>query len=347
MANYDAAQFVGHGTSEVDGSYDPGATSGGKQEHIIAEKITDKAVALCRAKGLNIHRDEQNYKDNDLAGNTYNYKYAQSIHLNAGGGTRAEIYVPCKDKYLDAEFYMLSELEKIGLKNGGVKSRDYNTEKVFMRTNGVALPYSDYYGEIARAYSQGVSLDIIEIGFIDSSDVNIIENNIDRIATIIANGVLMVCGKSLYMIETENPNTNNGERKLISCLFKWIPSEIEKYKEEKEIIITNVESTPNKLYDMHVVKNTNRPSREQLFDMYVDGKKVLISCLFKWIPNEIKRYQDAKEIKIVAVGLIEEEPLYNMYVDGKQVLVRCLYKWIPNEIEKYEKSSNIIIEKCN
>lgn len=212
MANYDGAIFVGHGTSEVDGSYDPGATSGGKQEHIIAEKITDKAVDLCRARGLNIHRDEQNYKDNDLAGNTYNYKYAQSIHLNAGGGTRAEIYAPCKDSYLDAEFYMLKELEKIGLKNGGVKSRDYNTEKVFMRTNGVALPYSDYYGEIARAYAQGVSLDIIEVGFIDSSDVNIIENNIDRIATIIANGMLMVCGKPLYKIGTENnSNTNNNQ----------------------------------------------------------------------------------------------------------------------------------------
>ena len=157
-----------------------------------------------------------------------------------------------------------------------------------------------------------------------------------KVATLIAEGIL---NKSVAI--------NEGERKLIRCLFKWIPSELEKYKDEKEILITNVESTPNKLYDMHVVKNTNRPSREQLFDMYLDGKKVLISCLFKWIPGEIKRYQDAKEIKIVAVGLIEEEPLYNMYVDGKQVLVRCLYKWIPKEIAKYEKAKDIKIEKCN
>lgn len=200
MANYDAAMFVGHGTSEVDGSYDPGATSNGKQEHIIAEQITDKAVKLCRDKGLNIHRDEQNFKDNDLAGNTYNSKYAIEVHLNAGGGKRAELFTPCKDKYLNPEFYMLAELAKLGLANGGVKSRDYNSEKTFTRTNGVPLNYTDYYGSINRAYKQGVSLDILEIGFIDSTDINIIENNIDKIATIIANGVLMVCGKTLYTI---------------------------------------------------------------------------------------------------------------------------------------------------
>ena len=346
MANYNGGIFVGHGTSDVDGSYDPGACANDEQEHIIAEKIVDKAVVLCSNKGLIIHRDEQNFKDNDVYGNTYSSKYIVSVHLNAGGGKRCEAYVPCKDTWLNPDFYMVQELSKLGLTNGGVKSRDYNSGNIYMRTNGIALPYTDYYKEINVAKSCGVSLSILEVGFIDSSDINIIKNNIDKIAIIVANAMLMANGKDLYEIESK-VNTNNGERKLISCLFKWIPGEVEKYKDEKEIIITNVESTPNKLYDMHVVKNTNRPSREQLFDMYVDGKKVLISCLFKWIPNEIKRYQDAKEIKIVAVGLIEEEPLYNMYVDGKQVLTRCLYKWIPSEIAKYEKAKDIKIEKCN
>ncbi len=268
MANYDAAIFVGHGTSDIDGSYDPGATSGGKQEHIIAEKIADKAVALCRAKGLNIHRDEQNYKDNDLAGNTYNYKYAQSIHLNAGRGKRAEIYVPCKDTYLDAEFYMLKELEKLGLANGGVKSRDYDTEKVFMRTNGVALPYSDYYGEIARAYAQGVSLDIIEVGFIDSSDVDIIEKNIDRIATIIANGVLMVCGKPLYKIETENnSNTNNNVNVKEECKMRYAVCYCNEVDERSAKLLRDYLGDETQALDARIKMNWNKFAEKGLINI--------------------------------------------------------------------------------
>lgn len=179
---------------------------------------------------------------------------------------------------------------------------------------------------------------IVETCFVEATgDVELYKSlGHKKVATLISEGIL-----------NRNIDLNEGEKKLTHCLFKWIPGEIEKYKDEKEIKIINVENNPNKLYDMYVVKNANRPGREQLFDMYVDGKKTLISCLFKWIPGEINRYQDAKEIKIVAVGLIEEEPLYNMYVDGKQVLVRCLYKWIPSEIAKYEKAKDIRIEKCN
>lgn len=205
MANYNGGIFVGHGTSDVDSSYDPGACANGKQEHIIAEKIVDKAVTLCKNKGLSIHRDEQNYKDNDVYGNTYSSKYIVSVHLNAGGGKRCEVYVPCKDTWLNPDFYMVEELAKLGLKNGGVKSRDYNSGSTYVRTNGVALPYIDYYKEINVAKSCGISLSILEVGFIDSSDVNIIENNIDKIATIVANAMLMACGKELYKIGVVSP----------------------------------------------------------------------------------------------------------------------------------------------
>lgn len=208
MANYDGGIFVGHGTSEVDGSYDPGACANGKQEHIIAEKIVDKAVNLCSNKGLSIHRDEQNYKDNDVYGNTYSSKYIISVHLNAGGGKRCEVYVPCKDTWLNPDFYMVQELAKLGLANDGVKSRDYNSGNTYMRTNGVALPYTDYYKEINVAKSCGISLSIIEVGFIDSSDIMLIEKNIDKIAIIIANAMLMACGKELYNIEQNNSDNN-------------------------------------------------------------------------------------------------------------------------------------------
>lgn len=221
MANYNGGIFVGHGTAN-DGSYDPGACANGKQEHIIAEKIVDKAVTLCSNKGLVIHRDEQNFKDNDVYGNTYSSKYIVSVHLNAGGGKRCEVYVPCKDTWLNPDFYMVQELAKLGLANGGVKSRDYNSGNTYVRTNGVALPYTDYYKEINVAKTCGISLSILEVGFIDSSDVNVIENNIDKIAIIVANAMLMACGKELYPINNSSNqnNSNNNVNKEEEILMQ-------------------------------------------------------------------------------------------------------------------------------
>ena len=211
MAIYDACLNIGHGTKS-NGVYDPGAVCGNYQEHLIAKDICNNAAAKIKNKGINLHLGEQNYSNNILAGNTYKYKYAMSVHLNAGGGTRAEIYCPCRDKNLNIEFYIMSELTKIGLKNGGVKSRDYNSEQTFIRTNGVALGYTDYYGEINKAYSQGVSLDILEVGFIDSSDRDIILKNIDKIGTIIANAFCMACDKQAYGLNegiSSSTNINN------------------------------------------------------------------------------------------------------------------------------------------
>lgn len=218
MSNYDACLNIGHGTKS-NGVYDPGAVCGNYQEHLIATDICNNAANKIRAKGINLHLGEQNYSNNILVGNSYNYKYAMSVHLNAGGGTRAEIYCPCRDKNLDVEFYIMSELTKIGLKNGGVKSRDYNSEQTFIRTNGVALGYTDYYGEINKAYSQGVSLDILEVGFIDSSDRDIILKNIDKIGTIIANAFCMVCGKQPYNLNGNVVNNNENKEEMNYSMY--------------------------------------------------------------------------------------------------------------------------------
>lgn len=213
MAIYDVCLNIGHGTKS-NGVYDPGAVCGNYQEHLIAKDICNNAAAKIKNKGINLHLGEQNYSNNILAGNTYKYKYAISVHLNAGGGTRAEIYCPCRDKNLDIEFYIMSELTKIGLKNGGVKSRDYNSEQTFIRTNGIALGYTDYYGEINKAYSQGVSLDILEVGFIDSSDRDIILKNIDKIGTIIANAFCMACDKQVYGLNESTSSSVNINNKF-------------------------------------------------------------------------------------------------------------------------------------
>lgn len=195
MGYYDFLFNAGHGTSDVTGGYDPGATYNGIQEHIVVEKIVDKAIArLTSIYKMNVHRDEQNYLDVDLKGNTYKYKFAVSAHINAGGGQRAEVFSPLTCSDLKLQMNILSDLAKLGLKNGGVKSREYYSGNTYTRTNGVAMSGLDYYKEIRDAKNLGIDLSIYEIGFIDSNDINIILANIDKIANIFADRIAEYTG---------------------------------------------------------------------------------------------------------------------------------------------------------
>lgn len=195
MGYYDFLFNAGHGTSDVTGGYDPGATYNGIQEHIVVEKIVDKAITrLTSIYKMNVHRDEQNYLDVDLKGNTYKYKFAVSAHINAGGGQRAEVFSPLTCSDLKLQMNILSDLAKLGLKNGGVKSREYYSGNTYTRVNGVAMSGLDYYKEIRDAKNLGIDLSIYEIGFIDSNDINIILANIDKIANIFADRIAEYVG---------------------------------------------------------------------------------------------------------------------------------------------------------
>ena len=146
MANYNSFVFDGHGYSELDGSFDPGAASKGVTEHDLVTTINGFTREFLNKTSLSIHYDEQNYKDKDFVSNTYSAKAGVSVHINAGGGTGTEIYVPMNEKFLTFEFDLLAELSScMGIPNRGVKSRDYDTENTIKRTNGVAVGGKDYY----------------------------------------------------------------------------------------------------------------------------------------------------------------------------------------------------------
>lgn len=177
MTKYNSFIFTGHGKSEVNGSYDPGASAQGIKENDLAKLITTAAKEELQSnpktKHLVIHYDEQNYIDNDTRGNTYTSKSGISVHINAGGGTGTEIFVPSKESHLETDFEIVSNISKLlGIANRGVKSRDYSSEKTFQRTNGKALNYKDYYKEIREAWDNGLSLSILEVGFIDTKDLD-------------------------------------------------------------------------------------------------------------------------------------------------------------------------------
>lgn len=206
MATYNSFIFEGHGTSERTGGYDPGATSGSIKENDLADKIVTAAMNYLKSTGLSIHRDENNFTDNDLAGNSYTAKAGISVHINAGGGTGTEIYVPAKEKFLTEDFNLVKNISgELGIPNRGVKSRDYNSGSTYTRSDGVALAFTDYYKEIRDAWSLGISLAIIEVGFIDTSDLQKIQNNIDDIGFFIAKYIAKLCDVELSKPEAPKP----------------------------------------------------------------------------------------------------------------------------------------------
>lgn len=209
MANYNSFIFEGHGKSEKTGGYDPGATNGGFKENDLADAIVTAALNYLKHTNLNIHRDENNYVDDDLIGNTYSAKAGIVVHINAGGGTGVEIYVPSKEKYLTTDFRLVQEIsDLLKIPNRGVKSRDYFSEKVFTRTDGQPLGYTDYYKEIRNAWNQGISLALLEVGFIDTGDLQKIKANIDGIGFLVAKYVASLCDVSVSKPEITNPTDN-------------------------------------------------------------------------------------------------------------------------------------------
>lgn len=218
MAIYNSFCFTGHGTSEVTGGYDPGATSQGVRENDLAKLFTEAAKKELSTnpltKHLVIHYDEQNYVDNDLKGNSYKSNAGISVHINSGNGTGVEVFVPSKESYLAEDFDLVASISKtLGTPNRGVKSRDYDSEKTFIRTNGVKLNYKDYYKEIRQAWEQGISLAILEVGFIDTADLQKMQSKIKEVGFLIAKYIAKINNitltSSTVSTTTSTSNTSN------------------------------------------------------------------------------------------------------------------------------------------
>ena len=224
MANYDSFVFEGHGTSEKTGAYDPGATYNGVKENDLADAIVNSAMEYLKRSGLNIHRDENNFVDHDLAGNTYKFKCGTVVHINAGKGSGVEVYVPINEKYISTDVQFCKDVSSLlGIPNRGVKSRDYNSGRTYNRTHGTAIGGTDYYGEIRDAWNRGISLSIIEVGFIDSSDVTKIQANIKGIGRLVAKYICTCCDAKLVEDTTPSkpnqPAATNGVYQVICGSF--------------------------------------------------------------------------------------------------------------------------------
>lgn len=189
--NYDMFLFYGHGEG------DNGAVGFNFNELDRAKELTKKVYDLLTSKGVNIltniGKDQNNYYRNLTVGHTFNYKIGCSIHLNSSPkqATGSEILVPINLNNFNLENDILSGLETLGFYNRGLKSRDYDTNIFYNRKNGIYLGGKDWYKEIRNAYENGNKLSIIEVCFINNiTDINMFNENIDKIAIIIANAYL-------------------------------------------------------------------------------------------------------------------------------------------------------------
>ena len=199
---YDVFCFRGHGNN------DPGATGNGYKEVDIAQSFVDRINELLKNKGLSVltnSLNQNNYEVCLLKGQQINRKFGYEIHLNSGGGTGIEILVPAKEKYLSVEQEIINNVSReTGLANRGLKSRNYNNDNFYFRENGVAQTFTDWYKVIREAWDLGISLSIIELGFIDNvEDVKKLLDNRELICRIIANAILRYCEKPLYSIEQQ------------------------------------------------------------------------------------------------------------------------------------------------
>ena len=209
---YDIFIFRGHGNGDC------GAVGNGYTEEQVAQLLVNLLVKKLKSRGVNVHTNasNQNNYQNCCLG-SYKYKFGYSIHLNSAGSSASgiEAYVPLGEKYLKLEEDILKQVSsKLNIPNRGVKSRNYNTEQTSFRVNGTPSSGKDYYKEIREAWQKGISLTILEVGFINSNDVHKIIQYQEEITTMMSNVILKELDKEpLINNDTTNskPNTTNQQ----------------------------------------------------------------------------------------------------------------------------------------
>lgn len=183
MSNYDVFIFGGHGDGDC------GAIGSKITEQPHVKEITKRVVSKLESIGLKVltnANNENNYNSNLTCGHTIKYKCGCTIHENSASDNRAngsEIIVPLNEKFFDSDLQILTGLCNLGFTSRGLKSREYNSELFVKYGSGG----TDYYKEIREAWVNGLSLSIIELGFIShEGDQNRLIDNVENIANLIA-----------------------------------------------------------------------------------------------------------------------------------------------------------------
>ena len=190
--------IAGHGAG------DPGATSNGYQETVETRRVVQAlAWALkdyCNVSqyptGQNAYSD---YKNGQLLATAKfsQYHYVLEIHFNAYKATRAdgvtmgvECYVPTSESSTATEEALCRNLAELGLKNRGVKKKDYSV--------------------IWSARKQGPRAALLEVCFIDDpDDMRLYESQFAQVVQAIAKSI--IDGFGLQWLEQEQEEAMTGK----------------------------------------------------------------------------------------------------------------------------------------
>ena len=190
--------IAGHGAG------DPGATSNGYQEAVETRRVVQAlAWALkdyCNVNqyptGRNAYSD---YKNGQLLATAKfsQYNYVLEIHFNAFQATRAdgvtmgvECYVPTSESNTATEEALCRNLAELGLKNRGVKKKDYSV--------------------IWSARKQGTRAALLEVCFIDDpDDMRLYESRFAQVIQAIAKSI--IDGFGLQWLEQEQEEAMTGK----------------------------------------------------------------------------------------------------------------------------------------
>ena len=204
------------------GGGDPGAVANGLYEKNLTLKIAQYCKAeLEQYSGIEVYMTRD--RDSDVGGSTatqelqnrvnvgkkYGADLLISIHINAGGGTGAEVYYPNNNYNSSigsqggsAATKIQAELTALGLYNRGTKIRNAVNDKY---PNGSA---ADYYGIIRMSKLAGFPGLIVEHAFIDNkNDAAFLksEANLKKLGVADATGIAKYFGLSKgKWVETED-----------------------------------------------------------------------------------------------------------------------------------------------
>ena len=190
--------IAGHGAG------DPGATSNGYQEAVETRRVAQAlAWALkdyCNVSQYPTSRNAySDYKKGQLLATAKfsQYNYVLEIHFNAYMATRAdgvtmgvECYVPTLESNTATEEALCRNLAELGLKNRGVKKKDYSV--------------------IWSAKKQGPRAALLEICFIDDpDDMRLYESQFAQVVQAIAKSI--IDGFGLQWLEQEQEEAMTGK----------------------------------------------------------------------------------------------------------------------------------------